>query len=341
MAELQHVAIVGATGVVGQAILSILTERNFPVEKLSLLASERSAGGKIDFKGEPVVIESLADFDFSGVDVAFFSAGSEASKKYAPIAAAAGVFVVDNTSCFRYDDSVPLVVPEVNPHALANVPTGAIVANPNCSTAGIVVALKPLYDAFGVKRVNITTLQSVSGGGKAAIDELLAQTTKVLAGEPIDPPAAFSQQMAFNVLPQIDEFQDNGYTREEMKVVWETQKMLEDPDIEVNVTAVRVPVLVGHSASVSIELRDDYTLDQAIEILAKAPGLVIMNDDKPNGYPTPINPVAGADPVYVGRIRRDISHPNALNCWVVSDNLRKGAALNSVQIAELWLSDNK
>lgn len=341
MAELQHVAIVGATGVVGKEILSILAERDFPVDKVSLLASARSAGTKVDFKGGSHVIESLADFDFTGVDIAFFSAGSEVSKKYAPIAAAAGVFVVDNTSHFRYDDSVPLVVPEVNPHALANARPGAIVANPNCSTAGIVVALKPLYDAFGVKRVNITTLQSVSGGGNAAIDELLAQTTKILAGEPIDPPLAFSQQMAFNVLPQIDAFQENGYTREEMKVVWETQKMLEDPGIEVNVTAVRVPVLVGHSASLSIELRDDFSLEQAIEILSKAPGLVIMNDDEPNGYPTPINPVAGADPVYVGRIRRDISHPNALNCWVVSDNLRKGAALNSVQIAELWLSDTK
>lgn len=331
----KHIVIVGATGVVGNKIREILAERTFPVSRLSLLASSASVGKFLEFHGDVVSVEDLSTFDFSGVDIAFFSAGSGLSKKYAEEAAIKGAIVIDNTSCFRYDDGVPLVVPEVNPQALEGFGTSGIIANPNCSTAGLVVALKPIYDRFGITRLNVTTFQSVSGSGKAASDELLAQTGQIVAGEAIDAPSVYPQQIAFNVIPHIDTFQENGYTREEMKVVWEIQKILGDENIQVSVTAVRVPVMVAHSMAVNIETHHAFDLQEAVSLMRAFDGLVVMSEDAPNGYPTPINPAAGADPVYVGRIRRDISHQNALNCWVVADNLRKGAALNAVQIAEL------
>ena len=338
MSKTCNVAVLGATGAVGETMLSILEERNFPVGEVHALASSRSAGQKIEFRGSELTVQDVADFDFSKVRIGLFSAGASVSEIYGPKAAAAGCVVVDNTSRFRYEDDIPLVVPEVNPEAIAQHRKHGIIANPNCSTIQMLVALKPIYDAVGITRINVCTYQAVSGTGKQAIEELATQTAHLLSGKPVSP-KVYPKQIAFNVLPQIDVFMENGYTKEEMKMVWETRKIMGDNHIEVNPTAVRVPVFYGHSEAVHIETRDKITAEQALNLLRKAPGVVVIDERKPGGYPTAVTEGAGNDPVYVGRVREDISHPHGLNLWVVSDNVRKGAALNSVQIAEILLKD--
>ena len=338
MSRSWNVAVLGATGLVGQTMLSILEQRNFPVDRLYPLASARSAGKTIRFKGMDVPVQDVETFDFSRAQVGLFSAGASVSRVHAPRAAAAGCVVVDNTSQFRYQDDIPLVVTEVNPHAIAGYRRHNIIANPNCSTMQMLVALKPLHDAAEIERINVATYQSVSGGGQKAMDELTSQTRAIGAGEPVTA-KVIAKQIAFNCVPQIDVFLDNGYTKEEMKMFWETQKILEDKTIRVNATAVRVGVYVGHSEAVHIETKRKLSAAQAREILARAPGVVVMDEHQPGGYPTPVTEGAGTDPVYVGRIREDISHDRGLNLWIVSDNVRKGAALNSVQIAEILVKD--
>tara|TARA_A100000164_G_scaffold373665_1_gene405322 strand:- start:421 stop:1443 length:1023 start_codon:yes stop_codon:yes gene_type:complete len=333
MSRTFDVAIMGATGAVGQAMIEILQERNFPVGKLYLLASERSAGKRIQFKGKSIVVENLVDFDFSQVQIGLFSAGGSLSGEYAPIAANAGCVVIDNTSYFRYQEDIPLVVPEVNPAALADYRNHNIVANPNCSTIQMLVALKPIYDAVGISRINVATYQAVSGTGQDAIEELAGQTARLLNGQPVEE-KVYPKQIAFNVLPHIDMFQDNGYTKEEMKMVWETQKIFADHSIQVNPTCVRVPVFFGHSEALHIETDQKLSADDARALLMNAPGVTVMDEQLDGGYPTPVSDAAGKDATFVGRIREDISHPQGLNLWVVSDNVRKGAALNSIQIAE-------
>jgi aspartate-semialdehyde dehydrogenase len=333
MNKTYDVAVAGATGAVGETMLSILEERNFPVGKLYALASERSAGSTILFKGRPMMVENLADFDFSKTQIGLFSPGASVSAIYAPKAGKAGCVVIDNTSQFRYDNDIPLVVPEVNPQAIVQYKNRGIIANPNCSTIQMLVALKPIYDAVGITRINVCTYQAVSGTGKEAIEELAMQTSNLLNGLPVEC-KVYPKQIAFNVLPHIDVFQENGYTKEEMKMVWETRKIMGDDTIEVNPTCVRVPVFYGHSEAVHIETRDKITAAQARKLLSKAPGVVLMDKRENGGYPTPVTDSVGKDPVFVGRIREDISHPLGLNLWVVSDNVRKGAALNSIQIAE-------
>jgi len=332
------VAVVGATGAVGETMISILEQRDFPVRNLYPLASSRSAGSRIEFKGRQFTVGDLDAFDFSQVQIGLFSAGGSVSEKYAPRAAAAGCIVIDNTAHFRYDDDVPLVIPEVNPGAVAAYGQRNIIANPNCSTIQMLVALKPIYDAVGIERINVCTYQAVSGTGKEAIEELAAQTAALLNAKPIEV-NVYPKQIAFNVLPQIDVFQDNGYTKEEMKMVWETKKIFEDDAILVNPTAVRVPVFYGHSEAVHIETRDKISVADAQSLLDKAPGVELLDVREPGGYPTAVTESAGKDPVFVGRIREDISHPRGLNLWVVADNVRKGAALNSVQIAEILIKD--
>ena len=332
------VAVVGATGAVGEVMLEILAQRKFPVGKLYALASERSAGKRLQFDGKQVVVEDLATFDFSKVQIGLFSPGGAISKEYAPIAASQGCVVIDNTSEFRYDDDIPLVVPEVNPHAVANYTNRGIIANPNCSTIQMLVALKPLHDAAKITRINVCTYQAVSGSGKSAIEELASQTAQLLNGKDAEV-KVYPKQIAFNVIPQIDVFLENGYTKEEMKMVWETNKIMEDNDILVNPTAVRVPVFFGHSEAVHIETRDKLTADQATELLKNAPGISVIDERVDGGYPTAVSEGANSDATYVGRIREDISHENGLNLWVVSDNVRKGAALNSIQIAEVLVRD--
>ena len=332
------VAVVGATGAVGEVMLGILAERNFPVGKVYALASERSVGKKVKFGDTMLTIENLADFDFSKVQIGLFSPGASISKEYAPIAASQGCVVIDNTSQFRYDDDIPLVVPEVNPHAVADYTNRGIIANPNCSTIQMLVALKPLHDAAKITRVNVCTYQAVSGSGKPAINELAGQTAQLLNGKEVEV-KVYPKQIAFNVIPQIDVFLDNGYTKEEMKMVWETQKIMEDNDILVNPTAVRVPVFYGHSEAVHIETRDKLTAEHATELLKNAPGITVIDERTDGGYPTAVSDAANHDATYVGRIREDISHSNGLDLWVVSDNVRKGAALNSIQIAEVLIRD--
>ncbi len=332
------VAVVGATGAVGETLLSILAERQFPVSELVPLASANSAGSRIEFGGESIVVRDLATYDFDGVDIAFFSAGGSVSREHAPRAAAAGAVVIDNTSEFRYDEDVPLVVSEVNPHAIAGYLQRGIIANPNCSTMGMLVALAPIHRAVGIERINVATYQSVSGAGRSGLDELARQTAALLNFQEVEP-GKFPKQIAFNVIPHIDDFQDNGYTKEEMKMVWETRKILEDDGIAVNPTAVRVPVFYGHSEAVHIETRDPLSADQARALLEQAPGVVVIDERRPGGYPTAVGDAAGKDPVYVGRIREDISHERGLDLWVVSDNIRKGAALNAVQIGERLIED--
>ena len=327
------VAIVGATGAVGETMLSILAERDFPVGKLVLLASARSAGTQVDFKGQKVDVLDLETFDPTGVDIALFSAGGSVSKEYAPKFAAAGAVVIDNSSTFRYDADVPLVVSEVNPHAAKNRPRG-IIANPNCSTMQLMPVLAPIHREYGIERINVATYQSVSGAGRSALEELGRQTANLLNFQDPDP-QRFPLQIAFNLIPHIDDFLDNGFTKEEMKLVWETRKILGDDDIQVNPTAVRVPVFFGHSEAVAIETRDKVTAAAARELLERSPGIEVVDERKAGGYPTPVTHASGNDPVYVGRIREDISHPRGLNLWIVSDNIRKGAALNAVQLAEL------
>jgi aspartate-semialdehyde dehydrogenase len=333
------VAMVGATGAVGEAVLSILAERDFPVSELVPLASERSAGGKVSFAGHELTVQLLDGYDFAGVDIAFFSAGGSVSREHAPRAAAAGAVVIDNTSEFRYQDDVPLVVSEVNPHAIADYTTRGIIANPNCSTMQMLVALAPIHRAVGIERINVATYQSVSGAGRSGMEELARQTAALLNFQGVEAGGKFPAQIAFNVIPQIDEFQPNGYTREEMKLVWETRKILEDDSIQVNPTAVRVPVFYGHGEAVHVETRDKLGLAEARALLAAAPGVELMDERKPGGYPTPVGEAAGHDAVYVGRVREDISHERGLDLWIVADNIRKGAALNAVQIAEILIAD--
>lgn len=334
-----NVAVVGATGAVGEAMIEILEQRNFPVKQLFALASSRSAGKTIRFKGQNVTVTDLADFDFSQVEIGLFSAGGDISAQYAPIAAAAGCIVIDNTSHFRRDDDIPLVVPEVNPEAIADYKNRGIIANPNCSTIQMLVALKPIYDAVGITRINVCTYQAVSGTGKEAMQELASQTASLLNGQGATA-SIYAKQIAFNALPHIDSFQENGYTREEMKMVWETQKIFADADIKVNPTCVRIPVFYGHSEAVHIETREKLTLAAARALLSEAPGVELLDEREDGGYPTPVTEAAGQDPVYVGRLREDVSHPLGFNLWVVADNVRKGAALNSVQIAELLLAEH-
>ena len=334
MSRTFDIAVAGATGVVGESMLEVLAERKFPVGNVHALASERSAGNKVAFGDDELVVEDLADFDFSTVAIGLFSAGGSVSAEFAPKAAAAGCVVIDNTSHFRYDDDIPLVVPEVNPGAIADYVDRGIIANPNCSTIQMVVALKPIYDAAGIERINVATYQSVSGAGRRAIDELARQTAELLNGKPLELEGEV-RQIAFNAVPHIDVFQDNRYTREEMKMVWETRKIFADESILVNATAVRIPVFFGHSEAVHIETRDKISAEQVCELLRDAPGVTLLDGVRTGEYPTAVSNAAGTDPVYVGRVREDISHPRGINLWVVSDNIRKGAALNSVQIAEI------
>lgn len=334
-----NVAVVGATGAVGEIMLDILKQRKFPVEKVYALASSRSVGKKVKFGNEELEVQDLALFDFTKTQIGLFSPGAKISKEYAPKAAQQGCVVVDNTSQFRYDDDVPLVVPEVNPHQIVNYKSRGIIANPNCSTIQMVVALKPLHDAVGIERVNVATYQAVSGTGKEAIDELEIQTKNIINGEPVNS-HVYPKQIAFNALPHIDVFLDNGYTKEEMKMVWETQKIMEDESILVNPTTVRIPVKYAHSEAVHLELKRPLSSSEAREILSTAPGVKVIDERKDGGYPTAVTEGEGNDSVYVGRIRRDISHPRGLDMWVVSDNLRKGAALNSIQIAEILIKNH-
>lgn len=333
MSKTYDVAVVGATGAVGETMLSILAERNFPVGDVYALASERSVGKPVKFGNKTLRVENLDTFDFSKVQIGLFSPGGAISAIYAPKAAEAGCVVIDNTAHFRYDDDIPLIVPEVNAHAIAGYTNRGIIANPNCSTIQMLVALKPLHDAAKITRINVSTYQAVSGSGTPAIEELAGQTAKLLNGQEAEA-KVYPKQIAFNCIPQIDVFQENGYTKEEMKMVWETHKIMEDADILVNPTAVRVPVFYGHSEAVHIETRDKLTADQARELLSNAAGVVVLDEREDGGYPTAVTEGANNDAVYVGRIREDISHESGLNLWVVSDNVRKGAALNSIQIAE-------
>ena len=333
MSKKYNVAVVGATGAVGQTMIEILEQRNFPVENLYPLASSRSAGQRIKFHNKSIVVEELDSFDFSKAEIGLFSAGGSISKVYAPKAAAADCVVIDNTSEFRYDDDIPLVVPEVNLDAIAEYTKRGIIANPNCSTIQMLVALKPIYDNYGIERINVSTYQSVSGSGKEGIDELAGQTAKLLNGLEAEP-KVYSQQIAFNVIPHIDVLQDNGFTKEEMKMVWETRKIFGDETIIVNPTAVRVPVFYGHSEAVHVVTKKPFELDSITDLLASADGVEVVHSNDEMIYASAVKDGTGSDPVYVSRIRRGLEDDNSLNLWVVSDNIRKGAALNSVQIAE-------
>jgi len=338
MSKKYDIAVVGATGAVGEVMLSILKQRNFPVGNVYALASERSVGKKVAFGDQQLEVENLATFDFSKTQIGLFSAGASVSDVHAPRAAEQGCVVIDNTSRFRYEDDIPLVVPEVNPQDISRYRKTGIIANPNCSTIQMVVALKPFQDAVGIDRINVATYQAVSGTGKEAIDEMMEQTHAIIAGEPVKCDV-YPKQIAFNALPHIDIFLDNGYTKEEMKMVWETQKIMGDKSIRVNPTAVRVPVFYGHSEAVHIETRSKLTAQRARELLEQAPGVVVMDERRDGGYPTAVTEGARHDPVYVGRIREDISHPQGLDLWIVADNVRKGAALNSIQIAEILVKE--
>jgi aspartate-semialdehyde dehydrogenase len=332
------IAIVGATGLIGTTLLSLFAEKLFPFAELYLLASQKSAGKSITFLGNSYRIHDLATFDFSQTSLAFFCVGSDLAAEYVPKATEAGNVVIDKSYYFRNHDDVPLIVPEVNLGSLGDYQKMNIIASPNCSTIPITVALKPIYDAVGITRVNISTYQSVSGTGKDAVQELTDQTQQLLARKPVQT-NVYSQQIAFNVLPHIDDFQENGYTREEMKMVWEIQKIFNDKSISINPTAVRVPVYYGHAASLHIETNDKITTEQALTLLSQAPGVSLITGKYP--YPTPVKDAAGRDDVYVGRVREDISHTKGLNLWVVADNLRKGAALNAIQIAEHLIRDHQ
>jgi len=333
-----NIAVVGATGAVGETMISILEERKFPVNTLYPLASERSLGKKVMFHGEPLPVQDLSEFDFNSADIALFSAGGSISAEYAPKATEANCIVIDNTSHFRLDKDVPLVVPEVNAARIAEFEVRKIIANPNCSTIQMVVALKPIYDAVGITRINVTTYQAVSGTGKNAIEELIKQLGELLNGRQAKS-NVYPQQIAFNALPHIDVFQDNAYTKEEMKMVLETQKIFEDDNILINPTAVRIPVLYGHSEAIHLETRDKITAKEARKLLKNAPGITVIDNPKKNQYPTAFHDAINKDDVFVGRIREDISHANGLDLWVVADNVRKGAATNAVQIAEILVRE--
>lgn len=332
-----NVAVVGATGAVGNEMIRILEERNFSVGQLKLLASERSLGKSLEYKGKSIPVDVLNENSFGGMQIGLFSAGGSISEKFAPIAAKAGCVVVDNTSAFRMVPDIPLVVPEVNPEAIGQYKNKGIIANPNCSTIQMVVALKPIHDAVRIKRIVVSTYQAVSGTGKKAIEELSLQTQAILNGK--DPAVkVYPHQIAFNCLPQIDVFLDNGYTKEEMKMVNETKKIMNEPSMAVTATTVRVPVFYCHSESVNIETERKITPAEVKQLLAKSPGIKVMDDPSQKLYPLAIH-AAGKDDTYVGRIREDESIANGINLWIVSDNLRKGAALNAVQIAEILIRD--
>jgi aspartate-semialdehyde dehydrogenase len=339
MSRSWNVAVLGATGLVGEMMLTVLEERDFPVKELFPLASSRSVGKTVKFRGRQWPVIDVAGFDFSRAQIGLFSAGGDVSAQYAPKAGAAGCVVIDNTSQFRYEKDIPLVVPEVNPDDIAQYSSRGIIANPNCSTIQMVVALKPIHDAAGIERINVATYQSVAGAGRKAVEELASQTAQLLNGRPIEP-QVIVRQIAFNCVPQIDKFQENGYTKEEMKMHWETQKIFHDEQIRVNATAVRVPVFFGHSEAVHIETRRKISAVEARRLLEKAPGVVVMDERKPGGYPTAVTEAANHDTVYVGRIRDDISHERGLDLWIVADNIRKGAATNAVQIAEILVRDH-
>jgi aspartate-semialdehyde dehydrogenase len=330
-----HVAVLGATGAVGRAMLTALEECGFPVGKLTLLASHRSAGTALEFAGLPHPVQAVSPESFTGVDIALFSPGGSVSREYAPIAVAQGAVVIDNSSAFRMDTDVPLVVPEVNPHAVRR--HKGIIANPNCSTIQMVVALKPIHDAVRIRRVVVSTYQSVSGAGNKAMEELKEQTAAVLQGSQTKP-HYFPHPIAFNAIPHIDTFLENGYTREEMKMVHETHKIMEDYNILVSPTTVRIPVLVGHSEAINIETEKPITPAEARAIWGQAPGVAVLDDPAHNVYPLPVT-AAGSDLVYVGRIRSDTTVRHGLNFWIVADNLRKGAATNTVQIAQLLVKE--
>lgn len=332
--KLWNVAIAGATGAVGNQMIECLEERNFPVGKIKYLASERSVGKILEFKGKPVAVELLDHNAFEGIDIALFSAGGSRSEEFCPSAAKAGAVCIDNSSAWRMNPDVPLVVPEVNPHAIAQYTKKGIIANPNCSTIQMVVALKPLHDFAKIKRVVVSTYQAVSGTGKKAIDELRIQAGELLNGRPAEA-KVYPHRIAFNCLPQIDSFEPNGYTKEEMKMINETRKIME-ADIKLTATTVRVPVFYGHSESVNIETEKKITVEKAFELLRSAPGCKLVDDVSKKVYPMPID-AAGQDLTYVGRIREDASVENGLNLWVVADNIRKGAATNAVQIAEILI----
>jgi aspartate-semialdehyde dehydrogenase len=338
MKELYNIAVAGATGMVGKEILKILEERDFPVGELTLLASERSAGSKLEFKGEEITVKLLEDESFEGVDIGLFSPGGSVSAVYAPKAAAAGAVVIDNTSHFRMDPDVPLVVPEVNPEALSMYMRKNIVANPNCSTIQMVVALKPIHDRAHIERIVVSTYQAVSGAGKDAMDELSEQTRALFSMKEVKS-EVFPHRIAFNCLPQIDVFNDDGYTFEEVKMVNETRKIFNDDSIGISATAVRVPVFVGHSESINIECEDPISPDEIRALLSEAPGVSVVDDPKKGEYPMALD-AATNDDVFVGRIREDSTVENGINMWVVADNLRKGAALNTVQIAELLINEH-
>ena len=332
-----NVAVVGATGLVGERIISILEDRSFPIKNIIPLASSRSLGSQISFCQEKIAVKELQSFDFKGIDFCFFSAGADVSSAFVPIATEQGAIVIDNTSCFRYEDDVPLVVPEVNPDALALYQSRNIIANPNCSTIQLVVALAPIHKIAKIKRINVATYQSVSGAGRQSVNLLNQQVEASLNG---NDDGSGDQLFAFNVIPQIDEFQDNSFTKEEMKLVWETQKILNDYDLLVNATAVRVPVKVGHAEAVNIETEVSITPDKVREILSKSQGIKVVDDVGKNSYPSPRTHGNETDDVFVGRIRKDYTLKNGINLWVVADNLRKGAALNSIQIAEALIQNH-
>jgi aspartate-semialdehyde dehydrogenase len=333
-----NIAIAGATGLVGETMLEILAERNFPIADLHALASSNSVGKSVRCGDKRVKVKDLADFDFAGVDIALFSAGGSVSEIHAPRAGDVGCIAIDNTAHFRNEPDVPLVVPEVNPEALAEYGARNIIASPNCSTIQMVVALKPIYDAVGIDRINVATYQAVSGAGRGLVESLAGQTAGLLNGRPVELEGD-EKPIAFNVIPHIDVFMDNDYTREEMKMVWETRKILDDEAIMINPTAVRVPVFYGHSEAVHIETREKISAAQVRALLASAPGISVLDEARPGGYPTPVTEAAKRDEVFVGRIREDISHDHGINLWIVGDNVRKGAALNTIQIAEILVSD--
>jgi aspartate-semialdehyde dehydrogenase len=335
MSKQLTVAVVGATGLVGETLVQVLEERNFPVAELRLLATNRSVGARVSFKGRSVAVQELVGFDFSGVDIGLFCATAEISREYAPKAVAAGCIVIDNSCEFRYQDDVPLVVPEVNPHTVGDYKKRGIIATPDSMAIQLVVALKPIHDAAGIERINVATYQSVSGAGREAVEELAQQSIALLSGKGPVHAHVLPKQIAFNCIPHIDAFEADGYTREETRMAWEVRKILEEPSLRVNATAVRVPVFYGHSAAVSIETRTKITAEEASSLLQEAPGIEVLDERQPGGYPTPAIDSANRDTVYVGRIRQDGSMDRGLNLWVVADNVRKGAATNSIQIAEI------
>lgn len=333
-----HVAVAGATGAVGNEMIRILEEQEFPVASLKLLASSRSVGKTLDFRGESLHVEELRKDSFEGVDIALFSAGASPSKEFAPAAAESGCVVIDNSSGWRMDPEVPLVVPEVNPHAVADYRNKGIIANPNCSTIQMVVVLKPIYDAVGIERVVVSTYQAVSGTGKNAMDELTEQTRNLLTFQEVTP-EVYPHRIAFNCFPHIGSFLENGYTEEEMKMVHETHKIMEDPNIRVSATTVRIPVFYGHSEAVNIQTERKLSAKEARVLLFQAPGVRVMDNPDERIYPMP-SEAAGINDTLVGRIREDISNENGLDLWIVADNIRKGAALNTVQIAELLIKEH-